>query len=125
MGIVPIPEVPPNATANEAYALIFSVRTVAADFVELRTAVRFGNARAEKPDLAGLLQRLGHQALFVFFEIGDQRDDFLGDELRGRLADQALIVGHIRGRENVLGSDGRHQECRRRDSRTAKRLSSP
>ncbi len=40
----------------------------------------------------------------MLLEIGNQRDDFLGDELLGRLADQALIVGEFRGRENIFGA---------------------
>ena len=84
----------------------------------------------ECPRRAARFRRLfsaacGHQAFFVLFEIGDQRDDFFGDKLRGRLADQALIVRHVRGRENFRGRDRRRSEIRRRDSPTAKRLSSP
>ena len=95
------------------------------DFVELRAAVCFRNSRAEQTDFAGFFQQRRHQAFFVLFELGDQRKHFLGDEFRGGLADQALVVGDVRGREDVGRSDWTQSGMRRREPRIAKRLSSP
>ncbi len=86
------------------------------NFVEPRAAVRFGNAGAEQADFAGLLEHLGHQMLvFVRFQLGDRGHDFFLHEFFGGLADQALVVGEVRGSEDVFGAAGSDAGMRRRD----------
>src|SRR5271154_6496481 len=49
--------------------------------------------------------------IFVGFEFGDRWDDFLLHEFVGGLADQALVVGKIRGSEDVFRAAGGDEEC--------------
>ena len=82
------------------------------NFVEARAAICFGNPAAQQADFSGLLQHLSHQMpVFVRFELGDRGHDFLLHEFFGGLADQALVVGEIRGSEDIFGAAGSDQEC--------------
>ena len=49
--------------------------------------------------------------VFVRFQLGDLRHDFLLHEFFGGLADQALVIGEIRGSEDVFGAARSDEEC--------------
>ena len=74
------------------------------DPVEPRAAILLRHAATQETDLSRCLEQLRHQALFVLLELGDERNDFLGDEFLGHLADQPLIVRQLGGREDVFGA---------------------
>ena len=80
MGIVPIPDVPPNATANDAYTLIFSVSTVAEILSSSEPPYASGMPAPRSPISPAFFSGCGHQAFFVLFELGNQRENFFGDE---------------------------------------------
>ncbi len=75
------------------------------DFVEARAAVFFGNRAAEQADFAGLLQHLRHQVLLCALRVpGSLGTTSFLNKFLGRLADQALVVGKIRGSKDVFGT---------------------
>ena len=111
MGSVPMPECAPTLTLKERIGGDFFGEHGGGDVIESRAAIFFRDAAAEQADFARLLHQPRHQALFVLFELGDQRDDFLGDEFLGGLADQPLIVGEFGGSEDVFGARRFQQEA--------------
>ena len=80
------------------------------DLVETRAAVFFRNRAAEQADLSCLLQHLRHQSFFVRLELRHVGQNLFLDEFLGRLANQALVVGNIRGSKDVLGTGGRDEK---------------
>src|SRR5690348_17741999 len=61
-----------------------------------------------------------YEAFLVLLELGDERSDFLGDELFRGLADQPLIVGEFGGSEDIFGTRGFQEKARSEERRVGK-----
>jgi hypothetical protein len=74
----------------------------AGDLVQAGSAVLLRNPAAHQAELCRFLHQRRHQARLLILQVLDMREDLFDHKLFRGLADQPLIVIHVRRRKNFL-----------------------